>query len=90
MKAIRMAKTAHQNVWAKAVATGSATAGGSFTVDRDDGRAAGGLDAGGGRLLSIWRSRTTAKSAVATEPPTWRTMFMTVEALGISAWERSK
>ena len=34
----------------------------------------------------IWRSSTTAKSAVATDPPIRRTMFMIVEALGISAW----
>ncbi len=48
------------------------------------------LAAAGPSWLTIWRSSTTANRAVATEPPTWRTMFIVVLALGISAWLRSK
>ena len=90
MKAIRMAPADHQNVWANAAATGSATGGGSLPVAPMIPALPPALAAKGPRLATIWRSSTTAKSAVATEPPISRTMFITVEAFGISAWLRSK
>ena len=88
MNANRMAPTDHQNVWAKAAATESATCGGSFAVEEMTPALPPALAAAGPSCETICRSRTTAKSAVATEPPTWRTMFMVVVALGISAWLR--
>ncbi len=90
MNAIRIAPTDHQKVWAKAAATGSATWGGSLAVVPRMPAEPPALAAAGPRLAMIWRSSTTANRAVATDPPTRRTMFMTVEALGISAWLRSK
>ena len=81
---------AHQNVWAKAAATGSATWGGRVPVDEITPVLPPALAAAGPSCVTIWRSSTTANSAVATEPPTWRTMFMVVLALGISAWFRPK
>ncbi len=87
---MRMAPTDHQKVWANAAATGSATGGGSLTGGEITPALPPAFAAGGPRLAMIWRSSTTAKVAVATEPPTRRTMFMTVDALGISAWLRSK
>ena len=81
---------AHQNVWAKAAATGSATWGGSVPVAEITPALPPALAAAGPSCVTIWRSSTTANRAVATEPPTWRTMFMVVLALGISAWVRPK
>ncbi len=85
-----MAPTDHQNVWAKAAATESATGGGSFAVAPITPALPPNFVAAEPRLATICRSSTTAKSAVATDPPTSRTMFMMVEAFGISAWLRSK
>ena len=81
---------AHQNVCANAAATGSATCGGSAAVEEITPVLPPALAAAGPSCVTIWRSSTTAKRAVATEPPTWRTMFMVVLALGISAWVRPK
>ena len=91
MNASRIAPTDHQNVWANAARHRVGDGGGSLAVAPTmPAEPPGAFAAGGTRLLTIWRSSTTAKSAVATEPPIRRTMFMTVEALGISAWLRSK
>ena len=90
MKAIRMAPTDHQKVCANAAATGSATWGGNVPVVEMTPTLPPALAAAGPSSETIWRSSTTAKSAVATEPPTWRTMFIVVLAFGISAWLRSK